>query len=70
MGNFIILSRSEDNSVSYISNTSPLLWTDNKSEAKIFRSEGEIMTDLSDHKESLDKMEKELNIKFEMEQIL
>ncbi len=69
MSKYIILSKSEDNSVSYISNTSPLLWTDNKSEAKIFRNEGEIITDLSVHKESLDKMEKELNVKFELESI-
>ena len=69
MSKYIILSKSKDNTIKYISNTSPLLWTDNKSEAKIFRNEGEIITDLSVHKESLDKMEKELNVKFELESI-
>lgn len=69
MGKYIILSRAMDNTKKYISNTSPLLWTDNKNNAKIFRSEGEILTDLSCHKESLDKMKKELNLEFETERI-
>lgn len=69
MGKYIILSESTDNVIKYISNTSPLLWTDDKNKAKIFRSEGEILTDLYCHKESLDKMEKELNLKFKMEMV-
>ena len=69
MGKYIILSKSKDNSIKYISNTSPLLWTDNKNNAKIFRNEGEILTDLSYHKESLEKMKNELDLEFETEEI-
>ena len=67
MGKYIILSKSLDNSIKYISNISPLLWTDNKEEAKIFRNESEILTDLSYHTESLEKMKTELDIEFEVE---
>ena len=67
MGKYIILSKSLDNSIKYISNISPLLWTDNKEEAKIFRNESEILTDLSYHTESLEKLKKELDIEFEVE---
>ncbi len=70
MGKYIILSKSKDNTIKYISNTSPLLWTDKKENAKIFRSEGEIITDLSSHMESLRRMEKELQLEFKTEMIL
>lgn len=62
MGIYIIYSLSKNNEKKYISNTSPLLWTDDKSKAKIFRSEGEIQTDLSYHAKSLEKMNKELGL--------
>ena len=69
MGKYVVLSKSKDNNIKYISNTSPLLWTDNKNKAKIFRNEGEILTDLSYHQESLEKMKKELGLEFESEEI-
>lgn len=66
---YILLSKLQDNSISYISNTSPLLWTDNKSEAKVFRSIGEIDTDLYEHRNSLEKMKKELGINLIIKEI-
>ena len=67
MGNYRVYSLSQNNEKKYISNTSPLLWTDDQSKAKIFRSEGEIEIDLSCHKTSLEKMIKELGLVFQTE---
>lgn len=69
MKKYIILSRDKDNNVKYISNTSPLLWTDDINKAKIFRSEGEILNDLNEHMIALEKMSKELNLRFETQLI-
>ncbi len=69
MKKYIILSRDKDNNVKYISNTSPLLWTDDINKAKIFRSEGEILNDLNEHMMALEKMSKELNLRFETQLI-
>ena len=69
MGKYIILSKSQDNDIRYISNTSPLLWTDNKEKAKIFISENQIQLDLFNHMESLEQMKKGLNLQFEMVEI-
>ena len=67
MGNYRVYSLSQNNEKKYISNTSPLLWTDDQSKAKIFRSKGEIEIDLSCHKTSLEKMIKELGLVFQTE---
>lgn len=69
MKKYIILSRDKDNNIKYISNTSPLLWTDDINKAKIFRSEGEILNDLNEHMIALEKMSKELNLRFETQLI-
>jgi hypothetical protein len=69
MKKYIILSRDKDNNIKYISNTSPLLWTDDINKAKIFRSEGEILNDLNEHMMALEKMSKELNLRFETQLI-
>jgi hypothetical protein len=69
MGNLRIYTLSKDNTKRYIYNTSPLLWTDDESKAKIFRSEGEIEEDLHCHKNSLEKMNKELGIILKVEQV-
>ena len=69
MGKFILLSKNKNGDKRYISNTSPLLWTDNKSEAKIFRSEGEMMLDLSAHRDILQKMVNELGLIYYLEQV-
>ena len=69
MGKYVVLSKSKDNDIKYISNISPLLWTDNRNNAKIFRSESEINSDLYDYVESLKLMKKELNLEFEMVEI-
>lgn len=69
MEKIILLSKNRDNNIKYISNTSPLLWTDNKSEAKIFRSKGEINLDLSFHVDILNKMINELGLKLYSENV-
>ena len=69
MGIFKIYSLSKDNEKRYISNTSPLLWTDDKNKAKIFRSEGEIKSDLAEHTNSLEKMINNLELVLVTEQI-
>ena len=58
MKNLIICSKSKEN-IRYISNTSPLLWTDNISNAKKFMSENEIFIDLAPHKKSLELLTRE-----------
>jgi len=69
MKKYIILSKSKSDNIRYVFNTDPLLWTDDKNKAKIFTSESEILTDLYNHMGSLDKMNKELGLTFEMEVI-
>ena len=69
MGKYIVLSKNLDKEIKYISNTSPLLWTDDRNKAKIFISEGSIMTDLYDHLDTLNKMCKELGLEISAEKI-
>jgi hypothetical protein len=69
MGIFKIYSLSKNNEKRYISNTSPLLWTDDKNKAKIFRSEGEIESDLVEHTNSLEKMINNLELVLVTERI-
>ena len=52
-----------------LTNVDPEKWTDDESKAKIFRSEGEIEEDLHCHKNSLEKMNKELGIILKVEQV-
>ena len=66
---YIVLSKSEDNSIRYVSNTSPLLWTNDKNKAKLFMSINEIKLDLYTHMESLEKMKKELKLDIEVDSI-
>lgn len=45
-----------DNQKYYISNISPLLWTNNLNLAKRFSTESELITDLYEHQSSLEKL--------------
>ena len=65
MKKFVICLQTREN-IKYISNVSPLLWTNKKSEAKIFASENEISMDLAPHKKSLELLTKELNTPIEI----
>lgn len=69
MRNCIVLSIDLDNNISYISNISPLLWTSEKNEAKVFSSEDEIYTNLIDYDTNLVKMGKKLGLEFRIEEI-
>ena len=69
MGNCIVLSRDLDNNISYISNISPLLWTDKKDKAKIFSSEEEVYTNLIDYDNNLVKMGKKMGLEFKIEEV-
>lgn len=69
MMNYILFTKNKNNNIKYISNTSPLLWTNNKFEAKKFRSKEEINLDLYSHVNILNKMEKELGLKLYLESI-
>jgi len=69
MGKYIIYSVDKNSIIRYISNTSPLLWTVNKNEAKIFNSQGEIDADLAEHAASLEKMGKELGLEYKVVKI-
>ena len=69
MTKFILFSKNKNNDVKYISNTCPLLWTNNKSEAKTFMSEGELNLELSYHKDILNKMENQLGLTYHKEYI-
>lgn len=70
MGNCVVLSIDLDNNISYISNISPLLWTDKKDEAKIFSSEEEVYTNLIDYDTNLVKMGKKMGLEFKIEEVL
>jgi hypothetical protein len=65
----ILLSKNKNNVIKYISNTCPLLWTNNKSEAKTFMSEGEMNLELSYHEDILNKMAKQLGLSYYKEYI-
>jgi hypothetical protein len=69
MGSYIMYARSKSGNVSYVANISPLLWTNEKSKAKKFNTKGELIMDLTWHIDSLEKMEKELGLKFEVDTI-
>jgi hypothetical protein len=69
MGKYIIYSVDKNNIIRYISNTSPLLWTVDKNDAKIFNSQGEIDADLAEHAASLEKMGKELGLEYKVVKI-
>lgn len=60
MKNLIIALKNKE-TIRYISNISPLLWTDDIKNAKKFISENEISIDLSSHKKSLELLTKEVN---------
>ena len=45
-----------DNKKYYISNISPLLWTNDLNLAKRFSTESELITDLYEHQSSLEKL--------------
>jgi hypothetical protein len=66
---YIISASNKDNIIKYISNISPLLWTNDRTKAKTFRSKGELIMDLTWHIDSLEKMEKELGLKIEIQQL-
>jgi hypothetical protein len=70
MENLRVYTLSKDNIKRYIYNTDPLLWIDDESKAKIFRSKGEIEEDLYCHRDYLEKINKELGIVFIVEQVL
>jgi len=69
MEKIVVYSLSENNEKKYISNISPLLWTNKLSEAKIFRSKGEIKEDLSYHLISLAKLSTEFGLTFHLERL-
>lgn len=69
MRNCIVSSTDLDNNVSYISNVSPLLWTNNKNEAKVFVSENDVYSNLLDYDTNLVKMGKKLGLEFKIEEI-
>lgn len=69
MRNCIVSSTDLDNNVSYISNVSPLLWTNNKNEVKVFVSENDVYSNLLDYDTNLVKMGKKLGLEFRIEEI-
>ena len=69
MEKFIVFIIDNDNKESYISNVSPLLWTDDRNKAKIFYSESEIRTDLSLHFNVLDEILKPEGMKLKVEKL-
>ena len=69
MGKYILYAMSKTGNVSYLSNISPLLWTNEKSNAKKFNSKNELIMDIAWHGDSLEMMAKELGLKFEVEEI-
>lgn len=69
MGKYILIARSKSGDITYVSNISPLLWTNEKSRAKKFNTKNEMIMDLTWHIDSLEKMEKELGLKFEVEMV-